>query len=62
MIRLKVLIVAHEFSPEQGSECAVGWNYVTRIAEYHDVTVIYASGSQFKKNELIDEINLVING
>jgi glycosyltransferase involved in cell wall biosynthesis len=44
--RLKVLIVAHEFSPNSGSECAVGWNLVTRIAGYHDVTVMYASGSR----------------
>jgi glycosyltransferase involved in cell wall biosynthesis len=42
--RLKVLVVAHEFSPDSGSECAVGWNLVTRLAGYHDVTVLYASG------------------
>lgn len=48
MKRLSVLIVAHEFSPEQGSECAEGWNIVTRLAQFHDVTVLYASGSQFK--------------
>jgi len=47
MKRLKVLISAHELSPDQGSECAVGWNLVTRIARYHDVTVLYARGSQF---------------
>ena len=41
--RLKILIVAHEFSPEQGSECAVGWNIVTRLSEFHDITVLYAS-------------------
>ena len=50
MKRLSVLIVAHEFSPEQGSECAEGWNIVTRLAQFHDVTVLYASGSQFKHN------------
>ncbi|MFA6126994.1 MAG: glycosyltransferase family 4 protein [Bacteroidales bacterium] len=47
MKRLKVLVSAHELSPYQGSECAVGWNLVTRIARYHDVTVLYARGSQF---------------
>jgi glycosyltransferase involved in cell wall biosynthesis len=56
MKRLNVLIVAHEFSPEQGSECAVGWNYVTRIAKYHDVTVIYASGSQFKHKSYFEAV------
>ena len=47
MARLKVLISAHEISPDQGSECAEGWNLVTRIARYHDVTVLHARGSQF---------------
>jgi glycosyltransferase involved in cell wall biosynthesis len=47
MNRLKILISAHELSPGQGSECAVGWNLVTRIARYHDVTVLHALGSQF---------------
>ena len=51
MKRLKVLISAHELSPVQGSECAEGWNIVTRLAEYHDVTVIYAKGSQFSPND-----------
>ena len=44
--RLKILMVAHEFSPEQGSECAVGWNIITRLARYHDITVIYSSKYQ----------------
>lgn len=44
--RLKALLIAHEFSPYSGSECAVGWNLVTRIAAYHDVTVIFSSGSR----------------
>lgn len=44
--RYKVLIIAHEISPFSGSECAVGWNLAMRIAHYHDVTVLHASGSQ----------------
>ena len=47
MQRLRILISAHELSPSQGSECAEGWNLVTRIARYHNVTVLYARGSQF---------------
>ena len=54
--RLKILIVAHEFSPEQGSECAEGWNLVTRIAKFHDVTVIYASSDQFGNNSYVDAV------
>jgi glycosyltransferase involved in cell wall biosynthesis len=46
--RLRVLIIAHELSPVQGSECAVGWNLVNRIAKYHDLTVIYLS--KYKKD------------
>lgn len=46
--RLRILIIAHEMSPIQGSECATGWNISTRMAAYHDVTVIYATGSQSK--------------
>lgn len=43
--KLSVLVSAHEFSPDQGSECAVGWNICTRLAAYHHVTVLAASGS-----------------
>jgi len=58
MRRLRVLISSHEFSPYQGSECALGWNIVTRLAQYHDVTLLCAEGppsgpvayrEQFKK-------------
>ncbi|MFH2093447.1 MAG: glycosyltransferase family 4 protein [Pseudomonadota bacterium] len=36
---------SHEFSPYQGSECAVGWNIATRMAAYHDVTLLCADGT-----------------
>lgn len=64
MKRLNVLIVAHEFSPEQGSECSEGWNIVTRLSKYHNVTVLYASGSQFQHNSYFDAINryIKVNG
>jgi len=54
--RLKVLIVAHEFSPIKGSESAVGWNLATRLCKHHDVTVFYASGSQFRDNSYVEVI------
>jgi|WetSurMetagenome_2_1015567.scaffolds.fasta_scaffold06210_5 glycosyltransferase involved in cell wall biosynthesis len=57
MRRLKVLICAHELSPNQGSECAEGWNIVTRLAQFHDVTVLYASGSQFKPVSYYEAVN-----
>lgn len=55
--RLRVVIVAHEFSPYSGSECAVGWNIVTRLARYHDVTVLYSSGSHSNHSSYVDAIN-----
>jgi hypothetical protein len=57
LVRLKVLISAHEFSPVQGSECSEGWNLVTRLAEYHNVTVLYPSGCQFESNSYLKAIN-----
>ncbi|MBN1460289.1 MAG: glycosyltransferase [Armatimonadetes bacterium] len=45
MRRLRVLISSHEFHPYKGSECAVGWNIVTKLAAYHDVTVLAAPGT-----------------
>lgn len=46
-VRLNVLISAHELNPYGGSECAEGWNVIIRLAKYHNLTIIYASGSQF---------------
>lgn len=45
--RLNVLISAHELNPYGGSECAEGWNVIIRLAKYHNLTILYASGSQF---------------
>ncbi len=57
MKRLKVLICAYELSPYNGSECAVGWNFVTRLAKHHDVTVLFSSGSQFRDTSYVDAVN-----
>jgi glycosyltransferase involved in cell wall biosynthesis len=37
---MNILISSFAFSPYRGSECAVGWNIVTQMARYHDVTVL----------------------
>jgi glycosyltransferase involved in cell wall biosynthesis len=55
--RLCVLISSHEFSPEQGSECAVGWNIVTRMAGYHDVTVLCADGPAKKPDSYREAVS-----
>ncbi|WP_075342092.1 glycosyltransferase family 4 protein [Tenacibaculum agarivorans] len=46
---MNILISAHEFSPVQGSECAEGWNIVSRLAKNKNlnITVLYARGSQY---------------
>jgi hypothetical protein len=38
--RLRVLLSAYAIAPNQGSEPGVGWNVATRLAKYHDVTVL----------------------
>lgn len=45
-MRRNILICAHELSPYQGSECAEGWNTVINLSKFHNLYVIYASGSQ----------------
>lgn len=44
--RLRVLVFAYDVSPAQGSECGSAWNLVSRLAQYHDITVVCADGSQ----------------
>lgn len=55
--KLNVLIIAHELSPIKGSECSVGWNIVTRLAKYHNATVLYASGSQANRHTYVNAVN-----
>lgn len=47
---MRVLISTHEFSPYQGSECAVGWNIAIHMANYHEVTVLCADGPPLYPN------------
>lgn len=57
MLRLNILICAHEISPIQGSECAEGWNIVLELSKYHNLFVLHASGSQFNPNAYEIAIN-----
>ena len=59
--RLSVLVIAHELSPVIGSECAEGWNIVKRLAKYHDITVLYSSGSQSYPTSYYDAVNNYLN-
>ncbi|MFA7288285.1 MAG: glycosyltransferase [Melioribacteraceae bacterium] len=56
MKKLNILIVAHEFSPSQGSECAVGWNLVNNLCKYHNITVLFAETNQFNTSEYEGDI------
>ena len=38
--RLRILVVAYACSPARGSEHFLGWEWVSRLAEKHDLTVI----------------------
>jgi glycosyltransferase involved in cell wall biosynthesis len=57
MKKLNIIIIAHEFSPYQGSECAVGWNLVNEISRYHNVTVLYARTNQFGTSNYEEHVN-----
>jgi glycosyltransferase involved in cell wall biosynthesis len=54
--RLEILISAHELSPELGSECSSGWNVITRLCNYHNITVLYAETNQFNTNNYRNQI------
>jgi glycosyltransferase involved in cell wall biosynthesis len=58
-MRYNILLIAHEISPIQGSECAQGWNIAIRLSKFNNITVIYASGSQFNPKSYKNEINKV---
>ena len=49
-----MLISAFAISPCRGSEYGVGWNIVTRLAKYHDVTVLY--GDMWEVQEIRKEV------
>lgn len=58
--RLKILITAHEISPVVGSECSSGWNIITRLGSFHDITVLYAETNQFGTNNYKEQIERYI--
>lgn len=46
MKNLKVILVAHEFSPILGSECREGWIVANALSAHSEITVFCASGNQ----------------
>lgn len=65
----EILISAYAISPYLGSEYGVGWNFVLRLSEFYNITVLYGTSGEkmgnnagiidfLKKNEL-PNINFV---
>ena len=44
MVRRRVVLSAFALSPVRGSEPGIGWNIATRLAAYHDITVLTCPG------------------
>jgi glycosyltransferase involved in cell wall biosynthesis len=42
--RLRIVISAFCLAPDWGSEPGIGWNFCTRLARWHDVTVVTCPG------------------
>lgn len=53
-----ILISAYAISPYLGSEYGVGWNFVTKLSAFYDVTVLYGtSGDRMGNNtEMVEYI------
>jgi len=59
--RLRVLVCAQAVSPVRGSEPGVGWNIVSRLAQWHDVTVLCKPASHGSEVQIFrDEIETYI--
>lgn len=41
--RKRILIAAYAISPYSGSEFGVGWNFVSKLSEFYDITVMYGT-------------------
>lgn len=53
--RLRVLISAQAVSPVRGSEPGVGWNLISRLAAWHDVTVLCSPISHGEQEQFFRE-------
>ena len=57
MNRKKVFFLAHEISPNLGSECSSGWNIARGLSQFHDLTIVYAQTNQFETENYEEQIN-----
>ncbi|MBA2706224.1 MAG: glycosyltransferase family 4 protein [Gemmatimonadaceae bacterium] len=56
--RARVLVSAFSFSPVGGSEPAVGWHIASRLAQWHDVTVLCSPGIANQNRRAVIEDHL----
>ena len=47
IMRNKIFLICHEFSPHQGSECKSGWNTVLQLNKIADLTIVAAETNQW---------------
>jgi glycosyltransferase involved in cell wall biosynthesis len=53
--RRRVLISAVAVSPARGSEAGIGWNIGSRLAKYHDVTLMCVPGTAYPHRKEIEQ-------
>lgn len=58
MKKKTIIISAHEISPRLGSECLMGWNYVTNIAKHHNVLLLFASTNQRGSENYLKDVSI----
>ena len=58
-LKKNILLVAHEFAPDIGSECEQGWNLGRAISRYskHNVYICFASGNQFMPQLYVENLD-----
>ena len=57
MSRKKIFFLAHEISPNLGSECSSGWNIARGLSKYNDLTIVFAKTNQFQTENYEKQIN-----
>lgn len=60
-LRRRILVSAYAISPVRGSEPGVGWHICSRLAQWHDVTVLCSPGvpgpdANYFRNEIAEHV------
>lgn len=46
IVMRNIIVIAYQLNPYAGSECAVAWDYIKHMSEYHKLTVLYGSSGE----------------